>query len=157
MEECAHGVTITRVDKSSGFCPTYCIFTATAVPFIYSFSGNSAASAPIPTFMCLWAIYTYIPRIGPHISSSRKGRPIVGIYNSLIDTWMWKLGLRLQYSFSGNICFKFSAFCLCSAPVFTLVSEPYLREPYNKGRCFASPYVQQLSEYFTLVRISTHK
>ncbi len=28
----------------------------------------------------------YIPRIGPHISSSRKGRPIVGIYNSLTDT-----------------------------------------------------------------------
>jgi hypothetical protein len=29
---------------------------------------------------------------------------------------MWKLGLRPRYSFSGNICFKFSAFCLCSAP-----------------------------------------
>ncbi len=28
----------------------------------------------------------YIPRIGPHISSSRKGRPIVEIYNSLTDT-----------------------------------------------------------------------
>jgi hypothetical protein len=28
----------------------------------------------------------YIPMIGPHISSSRKGRPIAGIYNSLIDT-----------------------------------------------------------------------
>jgi hypothetical protein len=27
--------------------------TATAIPFIYSFSGNSAASAPISTFMCL--------------------------------------------------------------------------------------------------------
>jgi hypothetical protein len=26
--------------------------TATAIPFIYSFSGNSAASAPISTFMC---------------------------------------------------------------------------------------------------------
>ncbi len=49
-----------------------------------------------------------------HISSSRKGRPIVGIYNSLTDTWMWKLGLSPRYSFSGNICFKFSAFCLCS-------------------------------------------
>jgi hypothetical protein len=28
-------------------------FTATAIPFIYYFSGNSAASAPISTFMCL--------------------------------------------------------------------------------------------------------
>jgi hypothetical protein len=28
----------------------------------------------------------YIPRIGPHISSSRKGRPIVEIYNLLKDT-----------------------------------------------------------------------
>ncbi len=56
-----------------------------------------------------------ITRISPHISSSRKGRPIVGIYNSLTDTWMWKLGLRPRYSFSGNICFHFSAFCLCSA------------------------------------------
>jgi hypothetical protein len=28
----------------------------------------------------------YIPRIDPHISSSRKGIPIVGIYNSLTDT-----------------------------------------------------------------------
>jgi hypothetical protein len=33
----------------------------------------------------------FIPRIGPHTSSSRKDRPS-----------------------SGNICFKFSAFCLCS-------------------------------------------
>ncbi len=57
----------------------------------------------------------YIPRIGPNISSSRKGRPIVGIYYTLTDTWMWKLGLRPRYSFSGNICFKFLAFCLCSA------------------------------------------
>ncbi len=28
----------------------------------------------------------YIPRIGPHISSSSKGRAIVGVYNSLTDT-----------------------------------------------------------------------
>ncbi len=27
---------------------------------------------------------------------------------------MWKMGLRPRYSFSGNICFKFSAFYLCS-------------------------------------------
>jgi len=33
--------------------------TVTAIPFIYSFSGNSAASAPISTIMCLWAIYIF--------------------------------------------------------------------------------------------------
>ncbi len=48
----------------------------------------------------------YIRRIGPHISSSRKSRPIVQIYYSRTDTWMWKLGLRPRYSFSGNIFFQ---------------------------------------------------
>jgi hypothetical protein len=33
--------------------------TAMAIPFIYSFSGNSAASAPISTVMCLQAIYIF--------------------------------------------------------------------------------------------------
>ncbi len=36
------------------------------------------------------------------------------IYKSLIDTWMWKLGMRSPNSFSGNICFEFLALCLCS-------------------------------------------
>jgi hypothetical protein len=44
--------------------------TATAIPFMYSFSLSDL----------------YIPRISLHISSSRTGRPIVGIYNSLTDT-----------------------------------------------------------------------
>ncbi len=33
------------------------LYTATKIPYIYSFSGNSAASTQISTFMCLWAIY----------------------------------------------------------------------------------------------------
>ncbi len=89
--------------------------SATAIPFIYSFSGNSATSAPISTFMWLWAIHILYSQDQSTYFLQQKGRPIVGIYNSLTDTWMWKLGLRPRYSFSGNICFKFSAFCLCSA------------------------------------------
>ncbi len=30
---------------------------------------------------------------------------------------MWKLGLRPRCSFSGNICFEISVFCLCSVVV----------------------------------------
>ncbi len=41
------------------YIPIAYIRTATAIPFIYSFSGNSAASAPISTFMCPWAIYIF--------------------------------------------------------------------------------------------------
>ncbi len=56
----------------------------------------------------------YIPRIGPHIFLQHDSRPILGIYKSLTDTWMWKLGLTPRNSFSGNICLEFSVFCLCS-------------------------------------------
>ncbi len=90
-------------------------YTATAIPFtIYTPFLGIARPQPQFSHSCVFLSDLYIPRISLHISSSRTGRPIVGIYNSLTDTWMWKLGLRPQYSFSGNICFKFSAFSLCS-------------------------------------------
>jgi hypothetical protein len=58
-----------------------------------------------------------VPRIGPHISCSRIGRSIVGIYKSLRDTWMWKLGLWLRNSFSGNTFFEFSVLVLGSVGI----------------------------------------
>ncbi len=54
------------------------IHNATKIPIIYSHKRNCAASVPVSTFMY------------PHISWRRIGRPIVGIYKSLTDTWMWK-------------------------------------------------------------------
>ncbi len=70
--------------------------------------------SPNSTFMCLWVIYIFPGSV--HIFSCvRIARPIVGIYKSLTDPWMWKLGLRPLNSFSGNILFEFSVLCLCSA------------------------------------------
>ncbi len=82
--------------------------TATKIPFMYSFSGNCASPVLISTFKCLWAIDL-------RILLQEICGPILGIYKSLTDTWMWKLGLSLRNCFSGNICYEFSALVLCSA------------------------------------------
>ncbi len=66
--------------------------------FMYSQKKNCAASVLISIFLCMWAIYL-IPR--PIFSCSRIGRPIVGTYNSLTDTWKWKLGLSRAIPFLG--------------------------------------------------------
>ncbi len=39
---------------------------------------------------------------------------IVGIYKSLTDTWIWKLGTKTRSFIIGNICFEISVQCVCS-------------------------------------------
>ncbi len=87
--------------------------TATKIPFMCFQKRNCAAAVPISKFLCLWEIFIFPESV--HIfSCSRIGRPILGIYKLLTDTCMWKLGLRQQNFFSGNICFEFLILYLCS-------------------------------------------
>ncbi len=88
--------------------------TVRKIQLMYSLSGNGADSAPI-LYIHVSVSDLYIPRIGPHISSSSIGRPMVEIYKSLTEAWMWKLGVRPGYSFSRNICFEILVFSLYSA------------------------------------------
>jgi hypothetical protein len=64
---------------------------------------------------CICERFVYSDDRSTYFPASRIGRLIMGIYKSLTDTWMWKLGLRPRSFISGNICFEFSVFCLCSA------------------------------------------
>ncbi len=75
-------------------------------PPIYICVTFLGIAGPSPKFhIQVSVIDLYIPRIGTHISCSRMGRSIVGIYKSLRDTLMWKLWLWPRNSFSVNICF----------------------------------------------------
>ncbi len=53
------------------------------------------------TFRCLWAIYIFPQSVCLFCYWKICG-PILGIYKSLTDKWMWKLWLRTHNSFSGN-------------------------------------------------------
>ncbi len=71
------------------------------IRFMYSQKWNYAATFPIPKFMYVWAIYIF-PGSVCLFGFSKMLRPILGIYESLTDAWMWKLGDRTLLFCLGN-------------------------------------------------------
>jgi hypothetical protein len=57
----------------------------------------------------LWSVHIFF--------CSTIGRPIMRIYKSITDTWMWKWGLRSHNSFSGNICFEYR-YCVFAVSIY---------------------------------------
>jgi hypothetical protein len=62
--------------------------------------------------------------------------------NSVYIFLFWKLGLRPRYSFSGIICFKFSAFCLCSVAQWIMRRECTIRQPRVRFPPGTPPLIQ---------------
>jgi hypothetical protein len=69
--------------------------------------------------VCQRFIYS-IPTIGLPILLQENCGPILDIYKSLTDTWVWKLGLKQRNSFSGSTL-EFSL--QCDLDVFFLQSS----------------------------------
>ncbi len=91
---------------------------------MYSQKWNCVASFPISTFMYLWAIYIFPWSV--HLFGCIKiGGPIVGIYKSLTDTWMYKFGTRPLIFISGNICFLYILYLsTCNGVPLLILEQP---------------------------------
>ncbi len=68
--------------------PVHCKESIPKMRNKYSQKRICAATVPVSTFMCLWAMIDL-----PILLQGLCG-PILGIYKSLTDIWMWKLRLR---------------------------------------------------------------
>ncbi len=69
------------------------LHTVQKIRFMFSHKWNCTASFLIRTFMYLRGIYKF-PGAVCLFGCIKISRPILGIFKSLTDTWMWKLGDR---------------------------------------------------------------
>ncbi len=86
--------------------------TATAIPFIYSFSGTSAASATISTFMCLWAISIFPGTVyifPPAETAAPSWEYIIHSQTHECGNWDWGPDIPFRGIFASNFLHFFFA------------------------------------------------
>jgi hypothetical protein len=89
------------------------VYTATAIPSIYTFSGNSAASALISTFMCLWAIYIFpgsVHIFPPAEKADRTREYISHSQTHECGNWDWGRAIPFLVIFVSN--FRYCVFAV---------------------------------------------
>jgi hypothetical protein len=107
---------------------------------------------PVPTLIHLWEIYIFPGSRCPFFCREICGL-ILGIYKSLTDTWMWKLGLRPRNSQKRNTLMGFSLQCcinvskLCCTTVhknlLRTINKPSFVLSFLHLRTKSSPYLQK--------------
>ncbi len=80
----------------------------------------------------------YISTIGLPILLEEVCRPILGLYTSLTDTWMWKLGLRPRYSQKRNTIVGFSLQCVWQTNCTHCKSASHKKGKRKSGRLISN-------------------
>ncbi len=99
-----------------------------AIPFIYSFSGNCAASAPISTLMCLWAIYIFpgsVHIFPPAEKVDPSWKYLINSQTHECGNWDWGPDIPFLGIFVSN--FRHFVFAVCISWEPTMVCEIHLR------------------------------
>ncbi len=105
--QCAYSLYCTANERAGGYPIYKCLVPIYVVPEMNCYFQNRIIMfcLPVPTIIFLWEVYIFPGSVCLFCCTEICG-PILGIYKSLTDTWMWKLGLRPRNSQKKNTGFS---------------------------------------------------